>query len=357
MKKFIKILTSAFVATSALAAAVVTPIEITRNNNISNNQKTQSNINNKQIASQNTTNIDSILSKIPEIKVENIINNYFAINSSKNSAIFIENSISINKDKIIIQKAKKIINELYTKKLSYSTLIQKAKNKYNSLTLQQKEYIMNKIKEKQIKQSIHSNLKTSLFSYTTLVSTQTNTQEMTNSVINNSQNTLNQLNRLRAIAISMSVATAAQWIVAGVEASIWFIGWIEVGFTVAAAIADTAAMSMAWVTYNQAFNPIHNAVGELLTLTSIGFSLNDIWDSIKDLKKSFGNLGNNLSGLNDSMYAASAADNADLWADPANAEIEITIDTATTIIDCINLTLDTTMSILGCFDSNWKAAW
>ena len=194
MKKFIKILTSAFVATSALVAAVVTPIEITRNNNVSNNQKTQSNINNKQIGSENTTNVDSILSKVPETKVENIINNYFAINSSKNSAMFIENSFSVNKDKIIIQKAKQIINELYTKKLSYSTLIQKAKNKYNSLTLQQKEYIMNKIKEKQIKQSIHSNLKTSLFSYTTLVSTQTNDQEMTNSVINNSQSTLNQLN-------------------------------------------------------------------------------------------------------------------------------------------------------------------
>ncbi|MBO6072709.1 hypothetical protein J6P59_03670 [bacterium] len=173
-------------------------------------KKTQSNINNKQIASQNTTNVDSIFSKVPETKVENIINNYFAINSSKNSAMFIENSFSVNKDKIIIQKTKQIINELYIKKLFYSTLIQKAKNKYNSLTLQQKEYIMNKIKEKQIKQSIHSNLKTSLFSYTTLVSTQTNNQEMTNSVIDNSQNTLNQLNRLRAIAISMSVATAAQ---------------------------------------------------------------------------------------------------------------------------------------------------
>ena len=64
--------------------------------------------------------------------------------------MFIENSFSVNKDKIIIQKAKQIINELYTKKLSYSTLIQKAKNKYNSLTVQQKEYITNKIKENKL---------------------------------------------------------------------------------------------------------------------------------------------------------------------------------------------------------------
>ena len=78
---------------------------------------------------------------------------------------------------------------------------------------------------------------------------------------------------------------------------------------------------------------------------------------VYNCQKIFSSLGNNLSGLNDSMYAASAADNADLWADPANAGIEITIDTATTIIHCINLTLDTTMSILGYFDSNWNAAW
>ena len=61
-----------------------------------------------------------------------------------------------------------------------------------------------------------------------------------------------------------------------------------------------------------------------------------------------------MSNLDDCMDVANAADTADLWADPANSEIEATIDIASVIIDCINLTLDTVMSVLGYLDCKWN---
>ena len=350
MKKLIKILTSSFLVTSALTAAVVTPIEVTKNN--MDNKSSISNVVNKQVTNKNNSNIYSILSKVSENKIENIISKYYENNVSKNSAMFIKQSSNYNKNKMIIEKAKQILNELYNNKLSYQTLIQNVKNKFNNLTKNQKEYINNKIQNVKNK-ILNINTQTSLFSYSVFTQTQ-NSKQMINSVINNSQSILSKLNELKGIAISMSVATAAQWVVAAAEACIWFIGWIEVGFTTAAAIADTAATVMAWKTYNQAYNPITNACGKLLTIASIGFSINDLWSSFKDLKKFFNNLGNNLSSLNNSMDAASAADTLDLWADPANGEVEAIIDSGTIIIDYINLTLDIAMSILGGLDCNWK---
>ena len=137
-----------FLSASVLTTAVVTPIEVTiskNNTNTTNNIETTSNIINKHISNSNGNNIDSILSKIPENKVENIINKYYSNNEFKNNAMFIKNSSNYNKNKIIIQKTKQILNEIYTHKLSYSTLIQKVKDKYNNLTKEQKEYINNKI--------------------------------------------------------------------------------------------------------------------------------------------------------------------------------------------------------------------
>ena len=161
----------------------------------------------------------------------------------------------------------------------------------------------------------------SLFSYSIFTQTE-NTQQSINSVVNNNQTILSKLNELKAIAISMSVATAAQWVVAAAEACIWFIGWIEVGFTIAAASADTAATVMAWKTYNQVFNPITNANGKLLTITSICYSTDDLISLCKDLRDCFSNLRNNLSSLNIAMDAASAANTAGSWADPADSGIE-----------------------------------
>ncbi|MBO6042434.1 hypothetical protein J6P52_04750 [bacterium] len=148
MKKFIKILTSAFFMTSLSSVAVLTPIEVTRNNDINSNQIIKSNINNKQIASQSTTNIDSILYKVPETKVESMINN-----SLKNNAIFLQKTSNYNKNQVIIQN-------------------QEAKNN-------------RKI-----------NFQTSYFYYSVPTQTQ-NTQQISDSVFNNIQNLLKQLSKLK----------------------------------------------------------------------------------------------------------------------------------------------------------------
>ena len=70
MKKITKILTGSFLVASALTAVVVTPIEIAKNNNSATAPLT-SNIPNKQIISTKNINIGSILSEVPENKVEN----------------------------------------------------------------------------------------------------------------------------------------------------------------------------------------------------------------------------------------------------------------------------------------------
>ena len=147
MKKVIKILTSNFIVISAMTAAVVAPVEVTKNNNSSNlivtsntrSKQNTSNINQNKIITNKNLNIKSILLfDIPENKIDNMMNNYFISNSSnKNSAMFIQTSnihhSNYNKDKIIIHKAKQIVNELYTKKLSLTSLIEKIK--YISLHL------------------------------------------------------------------------------------------------------------------------------------------------------------------------------------------------------------------------------
>ncbi|MBR4485842.1 hypothetical protein IKS57_00455 [bacterium] len=129
--------------------------------------------------------------------------------SSKNNIMFIQISATYNKDKLIVEKAKQIINELYTKKISYSTLMQKVKNRYNHLTLQQKQYIKNKIVDENIN-SANSNIQSSFFCYPTIQLEETNNQQNINSLVNNAKNILNELNKLKDCAIAMSVATAAQ---------------------------------------------------------------------------------------------------------------------------------------------------
>ena len=193
-------------------------------------------------------------------------------------------------------------------------------------------------------------MKTSFFSYSVFTQTQNN-QQMINSVINNSKTILNKLNELKAVAITMSVATAAQWVIAAVEFWMPFVGPVEFGFTTAAAIADTAATAIAWKTYNQAFNPVNNAIGELLTFSSYVLLHKDL----NDLKESFSNLENNLRSLNTAMDAANAADTACLWVDPEYAAPIASIETVEFIIDFINSSLDASMSVLGYLDCDWSA--
>ncbi|MBO6041780.1 hypothetical protein J6P52_01190 [bacterium] len=79
--------------------------------------------------------------------MDNMINNYFAFNSSNkvNNLLFVQTSTTYNsnykKNSSVIDKAKEIINELYTKKISYTSLMQKVKNKFNNLTPKQRKSI------------------------------------------------------------------------------------------------------------------------------------------------------------------------------------------------------------------------
>ena len=278
MKKFIKILTSAFVMTSISSVAVITPIEVTRNNNINNNQKIESNINNKQIASQNTTNINSILSKVPETKVESMINN-----SLKNNAIFLQETSNDNKNQVIIQN-------------------QKAKNN-------------RKI-----------NFQTSYFSYSVPTQTQ-NTQQISDSVFNNIQNLLKQLSKLKAWAIRMDLDAAAQLGIAVLEEALWpLYGGKKIGYAAAAtANADWTVTDIAWTTYDQL----------IITLNKIFQNWQQLKNDIKSLKSIFNGFTNNLIKLDISLATAYGSNNADEWADTYDVAANETIDIGCTIIDNI----------------------
>ncbi|MBQ5492560.1 MAG: hypothetical protein IIT78_01630 [Mycoplasmataceae bacterium] len=278
MKKFIKILTSAFVMTSISSVAVITPIEVTRNNDINSNQIIKSNINNKQIASQNTTNINSILSKVPETKVESMINN-----SLKNNAIFLQETSNDNKNQVIIQN-------------------QKAKNN-------------RKI-----------NFQTSYFSYSVPTQTQ-NTQQISDSVFNNIQNLLKQLSKLKAWAIRMDLDAAAQLGIAVLEEALWpLYGGKKIGYAAAAtANADWTVTDIAWTTYDQL----------IITLNKIFQNWQQLKNDIKSLKSIFNGFTNNLIKLDISLATAYGSNNADEWADTYDVAANETIDIGCTIIDNI----------------------
>ena len=87
MKKVIKILAGCFLTTTALTATVITPIEVIKHNN-NNNQMTVSNVNNNKSIIKNNMNMNSVLSNIPESKVDNVVNNWFQTTFSKNNAMF-----------------------------------------------------------------------------------------------------------------------------------------------------------------------------------------------------------------------------------------------------------------------------
>ncbi|MBO7044046.1 hypothetical protein J6W34_05870 [bacterium] len=197
MKKFLKILSGSFLAITVVTTAIVSPIEITKNNKNSNIASTSPNIINKQIKTTKNTNIDSVLSEVPKSKLENIINNLYSNNQSKTNISFVKSTSLYNDHKIIIEKAKQIINDLYTNKITYNTLIQQTKNKFNDLTPQQKAYINNKIAEQKINSS-HINTQTSLFSYPIIQLNATeNNQQNINSLINNTNSILSQLSKLK----------------------------------------------------------------------------------------------------------------------------------------------------------------
>ncbi|MBO6022384.1 hypothetical protein J6P68_06255 [bacterium] len=177
-------------------------------------------INNTKICTTTNHNVNSMLSKVPETKVENIINNYFVINSSNNKTLLIQENSNTNKDGIIVNKAKQIVNELYTNQTSLSILRKNIQNKFNNLTIAQKEYIQSKIK-KQENLNNKVNSKSLMFCYPTLLLTQQNVGNtlLTNAdlLTQNIQYTLNKLGGIKIFASTLTALAIAATAIAAVE--------------------------------------------------------------------------------------------------------------------------------------------
>ena len=349
MKKFIKILAGSFLTTTALTATVITPIEVIKHNN--NNQMTLSNVNNNKSIIKNNMNMNSVLSNIPESKVDNVVNNWFQTTSSKNNAMFLQENLNANKDRIITNKAKEIVNELYTNKISLSSLRQEVKNWFNSLKPEQKAYIRHKIAEENKKQQM--SIKPLMFSYPTVLLSQTQSYEnQLNTVCQNSQDILNKLTQLAALAGTLTVFAAAATAVAAAEAWIFGIGWVEAAFTAAAVAADWTAVGLAWVTYHSALDPVQNLFSAASALVSSGESVtfdayNDIVDKAEGVAQ---NIKLRATKFMASLYGAQIANDADTWADPANAGAVAAINTAQVVIDYISTGIDVMMTALGIAD-------
>ncbi|MBR4486418.1 hypothetical protein IKS57_03570 [bacterium] len=212
MKKVIKILAGSFLTTTALTATVITPIEVIKHNN----QMTVSNVNNNKTIIKNNMNMNSVLSKIPESKIDSIINNYYGTNLSKNGSMLLKETTNLKEDKIVVTKAKEIVNKLYTNKISLSSLRQEDKNRFNNLTPEQKAYIKNKILEES---KTHLTPKPLMFSYPTC------SLLVQNNSCKNQINNFNQYNQqlekklyyLEVFAGTLTALATAATIVAAVQ--------------------------------------------------------------------------------------------------------------------------------------------
>ena len=82
-------------------------------------------------------------------------------------------------------------------------------------------------------------IKLLMFSYPTVLLSQTQSYEnQLNTVIQNSQDILNKSNKLKALAITLTTFATAATVIAGVEAGIFIVGWVEAAFTAVAVAAD-----------------------------------------------------------------------------------------------------------------------
>ena len=383
MKKLIKILAGSFLAVAS-TTAIVTPIEITKKCSDNNSSIITNNINNTKICTTTNHNVNSILSKVPETKVENIINNYFVINSSKNKTLFIQESSNTNKDRIIVNKAKQIVNELYTNQISLSTLRKNIQNKFNNLTITQKEYIQSKIK-KQENLNNKVNSKSLMFCYPTLLLSQQNVGNtlLTNADLlsQNIQYTLNKLGGIEIFASTLTALAIAATAVAAAEWAILFVGWEAAACTSATVVSDWITVGFAWTYYFQILNPMKNLVSSTTyqTFKNIKNQCRDLkWcingpNNIKEFPNKIEKIQNNLKKvggwisqklrsifstanangqrLSASMDADQAVNDADMWADPSDSAVITAISAADNAISKIFGFISGAISVIGVIDT------
>ena len=348
MKKVIKILAGSFLTTTALTTTIVTPIEVIKHNN--NNQMTVSNVNNKTII-KNNMNMNSVLSKVPESKIDNIINNYYGTNLSKHDSMLLQETTNLKEDKIVITKAKEIVNELYTNKISLSSLRQEVKNRFNNLTPEQKAYIKNKILEES---KNHLTPKPLMFSYPNccLLSENQSSQNKINNFNQDNQELEKKLYYLEIFAGTLTALAIAATAIAVVQWSIWFVGWIEAAFTTAAVAADWTAVGLAWQSYFSSTTDIQNLFAATSTATSGLMSCVDVVNYLKDSSKgTYDAIYHWIKQLAIARYAALGANEADLWADPSQVPALAILNGLEEWFDVINAIIDSAETVFGCVDA------
>lgn len=345
-----------------MTSAVVVPIEVTKNNNTSNlivtsntgSKQNPSNINQSKIITNENLNINSILlSDIPENKIDNMMNNYFNSKSSnKNNAMFIQTSnihhSNYNKDKIIIHKARQIVNELYTKKLSLTSLIEK--NKYISLHLCippggiPKGYKVIWVTSPHWGYEPHPEIVPWTYGLSN--------QDKVDIIQQKCQSAVNTLSKLKGYAIGLTTIATITSAVAVAEASTGD----EIGalFTAVAAGTDWNAVYWAWKTYNNGVTPLQNCIAEIATIYSGAFTAHDLWVLKDKLPDDITKIKDCLSSLNGALSGAEIANGFDIVADPENIETESTLNViVSTTCDILNPILDSLSTVLGALDVNW----
>ena len=346
MKKVIKILAGSFLTTTALTATILTPIEVIKHNN--NNQMTVSNVNNNKTIIKN--NMNSVLSKIPESKIDSIINDYYGTNSSKHGLMLLQETTKLKEDKIVITKAKEIVNELYTNKVSLTSLRQENKNRFNNLTSEQKAYIKNKILEEN---KNHVTPKPLMFSYPacSLLSENQSSQNKLNNFNQDNQQLLKKLDVLKDFAWVLTGLAIAATAVAAVQWTIWFAGWIEAAFTTAAVAADWTAVDLAWQTYNSSTSDIQNLFAATSAATSGLMSCVDVVNYLKDSADgTYDSMYHWIKQLAIARYAALGANEADLWADPSQVPSLAILNAVGIGLDVICALIDTAETVVGIGD-------
>ncbi|MBR4486914.1 hypothetical protein IKS57_06350, partial [bacterium] len=215
-----------FIAIST-TTTIVTPIEINAANAISNNNPTIST--SSIIHSVKTQNIqnngNSILSDVSERKIDNMISNFYTDNPSKNISMFMKQTTNSDQDQIVINKAKMIVNKLYTNQISLSSLRKNIQNRYNDLTAKQKEYIQNKIQQNQTDLNKGFNTKQLMFCYPSLFILQndsnfnvlTNINSLIQNVIQNIQGILNKITGIKVFASLLTVLAIAATAIAAAD--------------------------------------------------------------------------------------------------------------------------------------------
>lgn len=306
------------------------------NTQINNNVKT-SVIKNDNLNNQ-STNYSNYLKDTTLTQVENLIDQKV----NQQTAMFA--TLSSNQTKILQYQQElkiqtnEIVRNIFSKKLSVNDLLNEINKKYNNLTPNQKNFIQSKINylKKNNKKPNNLRLKNlSLLNFNVFVSSSYYYQNVDESAAEQFQSGQKKfLQELLGFAGFSTAAAIATTAVAAAEWCIPFWGWVAAGFTTAAATADWVATGLSWSAYKELDNLFITIAGFLDAGASTGVVVaGDLPGLVNNVSKYRNTLLNKMSGVRDSADADLAANDADIWADPYDGVVAITIDVFVSALD------------------------